>query len=217
MTALQQTQAEVYRVFEDWEALYAPSNLIKTTETASLILNWILNSGRVVSFTSLNAAVEVLGAQVLTPEPKQLTADELAAAENAKMHRDFMESIKPQESFDEKVARDKQARLTAQAAKAQSDAKGQIELAISGYQCYRTNGAGVDYTATEMMQRELRTVKVGNNFVRTLEVVKQIIQELPDHPKMGDVARVVERLNRETSSNSKPRKDSFGSGATFRG
>src|SRR5208282_2324099 len=198
-TTLQQSDAEIFRIAKDWEELYAPANLIRDDKTATLLLEWVIANEGIVSFSGFNHAVAALP-QVLIPEPKAKTSEELAAEENAKMHRDFMESIKPQESFDEKVTRDKQARLTAQAAKAQSDAKGQIELAISGYQCYRTNGGGVDYTSTEMMQRELRTVKVGSDFVRTLAVIKRIIQELPDHPNMGDVARVVERLNRETPS-----------------
>jgi len=49
--------------------------------------------------------------------------------------------------------------------------------------------------AKQTVQRELRTVKCGNDAVRTLAVVRQIIQELPDHPKSGDVARVVQCLN----------------------
>ncbi len=60
-----------------------------------------------------------------------------------------------------------------------------------------------------MVQNELRTVKVGNDFVRTLAVVRQIITELPDHPKMGDVARVVESLNARLHQ-PKQRRDSFG-------
>jgi hypothetical protein len=123
------------------------------------------------------------------------TSDEIAAEKNAKMHADYMKTIAPQESFDEKVARDKQKRLVEERAKAQSTAKGDIELAISGYECYRENGFGVDYATTDAMRRELRTVKFGNDMVRTLAVVRQIIQELPDHPKMGDVTRVAERLN----------------------
>ena len=146
-----------------------------------------------MTISALQAADKELGDQLYrTPKPKLKSANELAAEENAKMHRDFMKSIAPQPSFEEKVQADKKKRLAAEAAKAQTDAKGRIALAISGYQCYRENGSGVDYTATEMVQNELRTVKFGNDMVRTLAVVQQIIQELPDHPKMGDVARVVE-------------------------
>jgi hypothetical protein len=213
-TTLQQSDAEIFRIAKDWEELYAPANLIRDAKTAGLLVAWVIANEGIVSFTGFNHAVDALASEVLT---KPLTADELAAIENAKMQRDFMDSIKPQESFDAKVARDKQARLTAEAAKAQSDAKKQIELVISGYQCYRVNGGRVDYTATETVQRELRTVKVGNDFVRTLEVVQQIIQELPDHPASGDVAKVVQRLNNNNSQSVKPRRDSFGWGASFRG
>src|SRR5260370_42247904 len=91
---------------------------------------------------------------------------------------------------------------------------GQLAVAISGYQCYRINGGGIDYSATEMVQKELSTVvsRLPNgqrDYVRNLVVVRQIIQELPDHPKMGDVARVVESLNARSEKHHQP-KDSFG-------
>jgi len=198
MTALQQTQGEILRIFVDWKNLYAPKNLIENDQTASLLVDYVIkHHGGLVSFTALNAAVTALADQVLKPEPKPLTLDELAAIENTRMHADYMKSIAPQESFDAKVARDKQKRQAEAASKAQADAKGELARAISGYECYRENGAGVDYTATEMVQRELALVKFGNDMVRTLAVVRRIIQDLPDHPKMGDVARVVEKLNRE--------------------
>jgi len=194
---LQQSRAEIYRVLQDWENLYAPKNLIKSKETATLLVDWAYKNYGLVSFTSLNHAVQALAAQVLTPEPKPLSFDELAAIENAKSHADYMRSIAPQENFGEKVARDRQKRLADEAAKAQKDAKSQTALAIASYECYLQSGAGLDYSATEMVRQELQGVRVGNDHVRTLAAVKQVISELPDHPKAGDVARAVEKINRE--------------------
>jgi hypothetical protein len=200
-----QSQEDILRTADDWFRNFCPSNLVKDglsgTKNAELIMGRCLQKHGVLTISGMTEAAHELGPEgklVLIPEPpapKVKTADELAAAEIAKQHRDYMDSIRPQESFDAKVARDKQKRQAAEAAKAQTDAKDALAVAISGYQCYRLNGAGIDYVATETVQRELRTVKCGNDAIRTLAVVRQIIQELPDHPKMGDVARVVGSLN----------------------
>jgi hypothetical protein len=194
-----QTIDEVRRTADDWGRNLAPADMVQNTRNAQLLVDYCLTQFGTVTAGGLTKAYNALRATLdlvpAPPAPKAKTANELAAEEIAKQHRDYMDSIRPQESFEAKVARDKQKRLAAEATKAQEDAKGQLAVAISGYQCYRVNGAGIDYAATETVQRELRTVKFGNDAIRTLAVVRQIIQELPDHPKIGDVARVVESLN----------------------
>jgi hypothetical protein len=196
-----QTIDEVRRMADDWGRNFAPADMLQNEKNAQLLVDYCLAQFGVVTVGGLTHAYNALRAKLdlvpAPPAPKVKTADELAAEENMGMHRDYLRSVAPQESFEAKVARDKQKRLAAEAVKAQTDAKGELAVAIAGYQCYRLNGAGIDYTATEIMQTELRGVRFGNgkDFVRTLAVVRQIIQELPDHPKMGDVARVVESLN----------------------
>jgi len=187
-----QSSDELIRVVDEWFRNFCPPNLVKDgpqgTKNAELILGRCFKKHGIVSISGMTESANELapeGKLALIPEPpapRVKTSDEIAAEKNAKMHADYMKTIAPQESFDEKVARDKQKRLVEERAKAQSTAKGDIELAISGYECYRENGFGVDYATTDAM-------------VRTLAVVRQIIQELPDHPKMGDVTRVAERLN----------------------
>lgn len=200
-----QSNDEVIRVADEFFRNCCPQNLVKDgpqgSTNAQLIAERCFRKHGILTISNMTEAAYELGTEgqlALIPEPpapKVKTADELAAEEIAKQHRDYMDSIRPQESFEAKIARDKQKRQAAEAARAQEDARGHLAVAISGYQCYRLNGAGIDYTATEIVQRELRSVKAGNDPVRTLAVVRQIIQELPDHPKMGDVARVVGSLN----------------------
>jgi hypothetical protein len=190
------TPTEINLVFRDWLDNFAPAGFIESEHNVTLLADYIRDHRQgIVTTTTLNQTAETLRDQLeFAPPPKVKTAAEIAEEGNAKMRADYMKSIAPQESFDDKVARDKQTRLAVEAAKAQADAKGLIALAISGYQCYKTNGSGVDYPSSEMVQRELGTVKFGD-YVHTLAAVQQIIQELPDHPKLGDVARVAQRLN----------------------
>ena len=200
-----QSNDELIRVADDFFRNFCPPNLVKDgpsgTKNAEAIISRCLQKHGVVTAGSLTEAAHELAAEgklALIPEPpatKVKTVDELAAEEHKRQYLDYLESIKPQESFEVRVRAETAKKNAEKLAKAQADAKGQLELAISGYQCYRLNGAGIDYAATEMAQKELLTVKVGNDFVRTLAVVRQIILELPDHPRSGDVARVVESLN----------------------
>jgi hypothetical protein len=202
-----QSKGEILQVMTDWETFHAPKNLIKDEQTAHLLVDYIVkNHGGIISYTSLNAAAVALASQVLTPEPKQLTVDEQAAIfqkrEFERIQRETLENSVPfQERFE---AAERAKKQKEKAAGAQANAKTDIELAIDAYQCYRTNGSGIDHTMTDAMKAELRTVKVGNDSVRTLAAVRQIISDLPDHPRVGDVARAVERINarlREAAEN----------------
>jgi hypothetical protein len=195
-----QSNEEIIRVMDEWVRNFCPPNVVKNAKNAQLIAEYCLKKHGVLTISGLTEAAHELGAAHLElvpppPAPKVKTADELAAEEHERQYLDYLESVKPQPNFEDRVKAEQAKRQTAEATKAQADAKGQIELAIAGYQCYRVNGAGIDHAATEVIQKELRGVGVGNDFVRTLAVVRQIIQELPDHPKMGDVGRVVESLH----------------------
>ncbi len=215
---LVQTKDELIRVVDEWIRNFKPSDFIESHNNGKRMVDYCLDKVGAVSITGLTQAYEVLkaaGVLDIIPAAIPKTNDELAAEEIARQHRDFMDSIKPQPSFEDHVNTEKAKRLAAEATKTQDDAKGALALAISGYQCYRVNGSGVDYLATETVQAELSTVVSRNSdgsrdFVRNVVVVRQIIQELPDHPKTGDVARVLEDLNAR-SRQSNQSKDSFGS------
>ncbi len=213
---MNQSPEGAVQVFDEFVRGFASPDLIldansqEARNNASLLMEYVVKKYGWVTISYLQEADRTLGARLArVPAAKQPTAEEMAEKERLKQFHDYMESIKPQPDFRERA---KQAQDKAQAeknAKAQEDAKVQLAVAISGYQAYRVNGGGIDYTATEMVQKELRGVRVGNDFVRTLAVVRQIIQELPDHPKMGDVARVVESLNARSLKSHQPR-DCFG-------
>jgi hypothetical protein len=192
-----QSTEEVLRIFDEWSRHYAPSNFIQNEKNGALLADYILKNYGLVSITYLSLAVSALASQLdLLPEPKKLTVDEQAAIfqakEFARIQKETLENSIPfsERVTAEKVKREKEAQI-----KRQADAKGALVTAIAGYQCYLASGKGVDYLTTEMVQNELHTVKAGNDAIRTLAVVQQIIQDLPDHPRQGDVARVVEVLN----------------------
>jgi hypothetical protein len=194
----QQSNTEVMRIARDWEELYAPENLIRDARTASLLVEWVLAQEGMVSFSGFNHAVIALGSRVLypdAPQPKVESADELAAEGNARMDKEYQDSLKPQPSFADRVKMETAKRQAEEAAKAQINAKGRLKTLIDSYECYKTNGAGKDFPSTEMVRQELRGLKCGNDFVRAVAELQQILQELPDHPRQGDVARVVASLN----------------------
>jgi hypothetical protein len=193
---MRQSDDVILALFDEYQMGFAPPDLIHSEKNAAAMLEYTIQKFGLVSISYLIDAERTLGSQLeRVPPPKKLTQGELAAAENAKQHSDYMKSIAPQESFDAKVAKEKVKRQAALQAKAQADARGQLQSVIEGYQCYRTAGNGIDYGATEMVKSDLRTVKFGNDFVRTLIVVRRIIELLPDHPKAGDATKVVESLN----------------------
>jgi hypothetical protein len=219
MNTIVQSLDEVLRLVDEWFRVYKPENVVTNKKNATLLVDTCLTKFGLISISYLTETAEAIAGQLdLTPAPVAKTSEQLAADEIARQHRDYMESIKPQPDFHERA---KQVQDKAQAeknAKVQEDAMGQLAVAISGYQCYRINAGGIDYSATELVQKELSTVVSRSpngqrDYVRTLAVVRQIIQELPDHPKMGDVARVVESLNARSldAAQANQPKDSFGS------
>ncbi len=215
-----QSKEEVLRIAADWANNNCPADLEQSGKNAAALVNYCIEQFGVVIASTLTLAYNALkaaGKLELKPEPpapKVPTADELAQQEVLRQNRDYLDSLKPQPDFSAKL-REVQAKKEAEnAKKVQEDAKGQLAVAISGYQCYRINGAGIDYTATEMIQKELEYVvsrfpNGKRDYVRNLAVVRQIITELPDHPHQGDVAKVVESLNARSLKSIQP-KDSFG-------
>jgi hypothetical protein len=203
-----QTIDEVRRIADDWGRNLAPADIVQNGKNAQMLVDYCLAQFGVVTAGGLTKAYNALRDKLdlvpAPPAPKVKTAEELAQEEILRQNRDYLDSLKPQPDFSAKMREVQRKKDEEKATKAQADAKGQLAVAISGYQCYRSNGGGIDYTATEMVQKELRGVRVGNDFVRTLAVVRQIIQELPDHPQMHDVARVVESLNARSRKPDQP-------------
>jgi hypothetical protein len=220
-----QSQEEILRVADEWFRLFCPPNVVKDgaagTKNAELIMGDSLKRHGILSIGSMTESVHALAAQgkiALIPPPPALkvpTAEELAEKENLRQNRDYLESLKPQPDFHERMREVQDKKDKENAAKAQKDAEGELAVAIAGYQCYRVNGSGIDYSSTDMVQRGLRTVVSRDangkrDYARTLSVVRQIIAEIPDHPSSGDVAKVLASLNARSVKPDRQRKDSFG-------
>lgn len=199
---MSQTIEEAKRIAQDWAHNFAPEDLVQNAKNAGMLVEYCVINFGVITAGNLNKAYASLHDQLdlIPPVPAVVpkTSEQLAAEEIARQHADYMKSIAPQESFDAKVARDKATKQKAADDKAQLDAKASLKMKIGSYQAY---GLGrVDYLATEMVQKELSklfiTVTGKRDYVRTLEFVSRVINELPDHPRTAfDVQRVVESLN----------------------
>src|SRR5438105_3307625 len=119
-----QSKGEILQVMTDWETFHAPKNLIKDEQTAHLLVDYIVkNHGGIISYTSLNAAAAALASQVLTPEPKKLTAEEQAAIFQAKeLKRIQREQLENSVPFSDRVKAEQTKRLADEEVKRQSDA-----------------------------------------------------------------------------------------------
>jgi hypothetical protein len=221
-----QSQEDILRTADDWFRNFCPSNLVKDgpsgTKNAELIMGRCLKKHGILTISGMTEAAFELGAAhlALIPEPPALkvkTADELTAAEIAKQHRDYMDSIRPQESFDAKVARDKQKRQAAEWAKGQEQARAQLGVAILDYACYRGPNQA-DVLATEAVQRELKEVRApahdgkgedGKNtdYIATTAWVRAVIAELPDHPRLGDAESALKRVRENVAAQQGVKRD----------
>jgi hypothetical protein len=132
-----QTLSEVKRIALDWQELYAPANLIRDARTAGLLVEWVLANEQIVSFSGFNHAVEALAAEVLYQDAPKKSAAQIAAEGNAKMFKDYQDSLKPQPSFDERVKVETAKRQAADACEGPSRCEGSTRSGnqrISGIQ-----------------------------------------------------------------------------------
>jgi hypothetical protein len=213
MANLQSTD-ELIRVMEDWMTNSLPDDLLDTHNNGKQIIDYCLQTFGIVTSSALTRAYNALkisGVLDLKAAPKSKSKEELAAAENERMALDYLKSIAPQPDFQERVKAENAKKETDKAAAQQVEAKKLFDSAIGGYQCYRLSGNAIDFNMTSQMQQELRAVKVGDgrDWVKNLAAVKNVIQNLLDHPSVGDVTRTAKRLNAERVTVSTQR-DSFG-------
>jgi hypothetical protein len=216
-----QTSNEVILVADDWFRNFCPPNLVKDgpegTKNAELIMGRCLQKhGMVTAGRLTEAALAAAGKLAIIPEPKQPTQEEKAAIfqkrEFVRIQKEQAENSVP---FEERVAKEKAKREADAWVKGQEQARAQLGVAILDYKCYGLNHT--DITGSEMVQRDLKTIRVpahdskgidGKNFdyVATLEWVRAVIFELPDHPKVGDVQAAVKRV-REKFAQQAAKKD----------
>src|ERR1700732_3160170 len=90
-----QSNEEMLRIADEWIRNFRPSNLVPSTKNAELILAECLNKHGIISISGMTEAAHAIAVQLeLTPTPpapKVKTAEELAAEENTKMYRDYVE------------------------------------------------------------------------------------------------------------------------------
>lgn len=177
-----QTQEEVLRLFDEYGRGFAPPDFIQNEQNAKALLNYVLEKYGIVSISYLIEAEKTLGARL--QRVKQPTPAEKAAADakrwQAKMQRDYLDSIKPQkDDFQERL----KAKQAAEArAKEQAEAEATIKLEIAGYLCNAGPGR-VDFAKTEMLRDQLRQIEVCVNgkrdAVRTLAKVREALSNMP--------------------------------------
>src|SRR5260221_10543989 len=121
-----QSPEDVVRVFDEFIRGFASHDLILDAQSeaakqnASLLLEYVVKKYSWVTISYLQEADNALGARLArVPAPKVKTADELAQEEIMKQHADYMKSIAPQPSWEDRVKAEKAKRLAAEAAKAQ--------------------------------------------------------------------------------------------------
>jgi hypothetical protein len=209
-----QSKDEMLRIADEWVRNFCPPNLITEGEAGSKNAALISqkcydDQGGIISISGLTNAAHALAAKgllALKPTVVELTQaqkDELAAKQQMdRQQRDYLASIAPQESFEDKVNAEQARKAKEAADKAQHNAEHDIKMTIDGYQCY---GVGrVDFPATEQAQKELYAVVLYKDGKRdpiaTLREVKRIISELPDHPKLGDVERLAALYKHQRAS-----------------
>lgn len=155
--ALQQSNEEVLRVWGNWKKR-APVNLIDNEATTMLLADFVAkNYGGVVSYAALDAAVEVLGDRVLVPE---LTKEQKADKIQAKMQRDFQESLQPNtvQGVSERNAQREAADKKAADEKELKSLISRIEQEINNHVKGHMSGA-MDYAGTESERDSLRLVR----------------------------------------------------------
>jgi hypothetical protein len=184
---LKQTEGEILRVYKDWVGLYAPKDIKNDEATAQLLAeDTAANEDGLVSFVGLNKAAKRLGNRILkTPEEMAVESrakhEEASKKEQAKQARDFLDSIKPQPSFEEQQKTLK-VKKDADEAKRQARAEQTLDSEIRTYQCNAGPGR-IDWTKTNETIADLKKIEVRRDGKRdavlTLEKVRQIMRTLP--------------------------------------
>jgi hypothetical protein len=153
-----QTVDEVRRIADDWGRNIAPKDMIQNEKNAGLLTSYCLNQSGAVTAGGLTQAYNALRAHLdLFKEP---TKAEIAAKLEAKMRKDYADSIAPQTT----LGRQKDNQTKADADKKDALAKelksvlSQIESEINGYTKGHASGV-TDYSGTESGRSTLRSVR----------------------------------------------------------
>jgi hypothetical protein len=153
-----QTVEEVRRIADDWGRNIAPKDMVQNEKNGGLLTNYCLNQFGVITAGGLTLAYNALRSRLdLTKEP---TKSELAAKLEAKMRKDYADSIAPQTTLGRQKTNQTKAEADKQAAN-EKECKtilSQIEFEINNYTKGHHSGA-TDYSATESGRNALRGVR----------------------------------------------------------
>jgi hypothetical protein len=159
-----QSNDELIRVMDEWVRLYCPLNVVKNSPNITKIGDHCIAKHGVVSIGGLTEAAHELGAAHLDliPEPKEPTEAEKAAKLEAKMRKDYANSIAPQSTLGRQKANQAKAEAEKKAANQKEFANvvSQIECEINNYSVGHASGV-LDYSRTESGRATLRGVRDG--------------------------------------------------------
>ena len=158
---MNQTIEEVRRIADDWGRNLAPTDLVQNGENAQLMADYCLTQFGVVTASGLSKAYNALRAKLeLVPQPKEPTQVEIAAKLEAKMRKDYADSI-ASKSIEGVQKRDQQKAEADNKAANEKEFKqlnSLIEFEISNYTVGHASGV-TDYSRTESGRATLRSVR----------------------------------------------------------
>jgi len=165
-----QTIDEVRRIAADWGYNLAPADMVQNENNAQLLVDYCLSQFGVITAGGLTQAYNALRAKLdLVSQPKKPTQVEIAAKLEAKMRRDFANSVAPQrlEGVQKRNQQKAEAEKKAANEKEFKNLVSQIESEINNYTVGHPSGV-LDYSRTESGRATLRDVRDGYDR-RTIE------------------------------------------------
>jgi hypothetical protein len=152
-----QSNEEILRIADEYSRGFAPSDLIRSEKNAEAMLRYALEKYGLVSISYLIEAEQTLGAQL--DRVKEPTATEKAAKLEAKMRKDYADSIAPQSTLGQQKTNQEKADASKKTAneKEFKQLNSLIEFEISNYSVGHPSGC-LDYSRTESGRDQLRQV-----------------------------------------------------------
>jgi hypothetical protein len=157
-----QSQEEILRLFDEYGRGFAPSDFLFTEHNASAMFNYVSEKyGGLFSVSYLIEAEKALGVQLQRkPQPKEPTQAEIAAKGEARMHRDWLESLKPQTTlYQQKLGQNRlDENKKAADAKELKSINSKIENEVGNFSVGHASGHQ-DYSRTDSGKQTLREVR----------------------------------------------------------
>jgi hypothetical protein len=156
-----QSNDEILRIADEYSRGFAPTDLIHSETNAEAMLRYALEKYGLVSISYLIEAEQTLGVQLeRKPQPKQPTEAEKAAKLEAKMRKDYADSIAPQTTLGQQKTNQDRADENKKIAneKEFKQLNSLIEFEISNYTVGHASGV-TDYARTEYGRESLRKVR----------------------------------------------------------